>query len=164
MDEDEYIESDDLLYSQTYGIRMFYTGGLHQEMMVGVILEETDDSFLVALPAIAAVDGDKVMLEELPKASPYHRFMKSGFRMVSFATKILQNAYIKYLRSASVDIFPELLEMIGESEEGPAISIAGDQQQSSVSSSPITETELKGKIKEALENGSLLPQQSDKPS
>ena len=179
MDEDDYIESDDLLYSQTYGIRMFYSGGIHQELIVGVVLEETDDSFLVALPVLAAIDGEKVMLEEVPKSAPYHRLLKSGFRMVSFPTELLEEAYMKYLRSVAPEEFPELLDMIDGLEEGPVLEVVGKAKRAEskaetidstksteapVMTSPLTEKELKERVKKALDSGFLLSIQSNKPS
>lgn len=111
--QEDFTDSEDLLGSLAYGIRKFYLSGSWEEILLGVLLEETADSFLIALPARVSNKDNVYILEEVVANVPYARFLKSEFRAVSFAQEIHEQVYVQYLRAKSPSIFPELLDMIG---------------------------------------------------
>jgi hypothetical protein len=111
--EDDFTDSEDLLNSITYGIRKFYLAGSWNDIIIGVMLEESVDSFLVALPAKITINDRMSVLEEVMETA-YVRFLKSDFRAVTFASGMHRKMYIEYLMLKSPSVFPELLDMIGE--------------------------------------------------
>ena len=191
---DDFTESEDLLNSLTYGIRKFYLAGSWDDMILGVMLEETQDSFLIALPAKITKNENVSILEEVME-SPYVRFMKSDFRAVTFASGIHKRMYVEYLILKSPSTFPELLDMIGEkgseqnqSEVAPHQQMHEDLQRLSeidiseaslieeqvelttsagegiLVQGPISDKELKTKVEKALEEGRFLPPQGKLPN
>jgi hypothetical protein len=174
-DDDDYIESDDLLYSYTYGVRLLHTGSKKDEIIIGIMLEETDDSFLLGMAASISRKEDLITIEQVAQGIAYLRFIKTSFRAVSFPPPDFEEAYLHFLKSESADIFPELLEIIGESEESgwepPFVKEVEDipeqQQQPTKSSEQATEQgilingtftsdEVKSKIESAIKAGFLL--------
>jgi hypothetical protein len=192
--DDEYVESEDLLYSYTYGVRLLHTGGKKDEIIIGIMLEETDDSFLIGMAASISrseKDRDLIILEQVANGIAYLRFMKTSFRAVSFPSPDYEEAYLHFLKSESPKIFPELLNLIGEdthsesweepqglqeqekpkteySEERiePQITKPIEQQTEKgiLIDGPFTKEELKKKIEDAIKEGSLLTTHSALPN
>lgn len=113
LEGDDFTNSEDLLNSITYGIRKFYFSGSWDNIILGVVLEETIDSFLVALPVKLTIKENISELEEILEV-PYVRFLKTDFRAVTFVAGLHKAMYIKYITIKSPSEFPELLNMIGE--------------------------------------------------
>ena len=111
---EEFTDSDDLLHSLTYGERQFYDSVDEENSVVGVMLEETNDSFLVAMPArIKSKDGHMVLTVEDSCKCSYIRLMKTAVRIVAFPAEPQRKIYVDYLIKYSPGVFPDLLEMIG---------------------------------------------------
>ena len=145
----EYEASDDLLYSTTYGVRKFHLAGAWGDVLLGVMLEETVDSFLIAIPARLYQEADSYFIKTIEDISeePFVRFMKSEFRAISFAEGIHEKMYLEYLRTKAGTIFPDLLEMIGEDAHG-------DENEPMVVNAPgISESYLKNKVEKAIAEG-----------
>lgn len=117
IEDEDYSGAEDLLQSLAYGIRMFRSGRYGQDTIIGVILEETDDSFLVGMGAGIFQDKNRMIVEELSKGAQYIRLLKSSITLVTFPEKVFELAYLDYLHAESHKIFPELLSMIGEEDE-----------------------------------------------
>jgi hypothetical protein len=112
-------DSDDLLYSRFYGVRQFRFLG-REIPLVGVVLEETDDSFLVGMPVmIAGGDGYMQAAPVDSGRNPFIRLMKSAVGFVALPTEPQDDLYIEYLIENSPSVFPDLLEMIGLKELYP---------------------------------------------
>ena len=183
-ENDEFTDSEDLLNSLTYGIRKFYFSGTWDDIILGVILEETIDSFLIGMPAKLSTKGNTHTLEEMTEV-PYMRFLKSEFRAVSFIAGIQEKMYREYLEIKSPELFPDLLEMIGEveiDEEGDAVRVSDEPTYDEIGElipkeevtiqtpegiivrGNITDTELKNTVEDALKEGRFLPPQGKLPN
>jgi hypothetical protein len=133
--DDDFTDSDDLLHSRTYGPRQYYDSVDEENSVVGVMLEETNDSFLVAMPArIKSKDGHMVLTVEDSGNRPYIRLMKSAVRIVAFPAEPQRKIYVDYLIKYSPGVFPDLLEIIGETESSgqlndEEIPINGDDEE-----------------------------------
>ena len=133
--DDDFTRSDDLLHSLTYGPRQYYDSVDEENSVVGVMLEETNDSFLVAMPArIKSKDGHMVLTVEDSGNRQYIRLMKSAVRIVAFPAEPQRKIYVDYLIKYSPGVFPDLLEMIGETESSgqsnnQEIQIDGDDEE-----------------------------------
>lgn len=133
--DDDFTHSDDLLHSLTYGPRQYYDSVDEENSVVGVMLEETNDSFLVAMPArIKSKDGHMVLTVEDSGNRQYIRLMKSAVRIVAFPAEPQRKIYVDYLIKYSPVVFPDLLEMIGETESSgqsnnQEIQIDGDDEE-----------------------------------
>jgi len=114
LEPEDFTEAEDLLGSFTYGIRKFYLAGSWEDKLLGVMLEETVDSFLIALPVRLIEMEDKQLVLEEVEEGPFVRFMKSDFRAITFAVGKQKSLYLGYLEIKSPSAFPELLDMIGE--------------------------------------------------
>ena len=149
----EYEASDDLLYSTTYGVRKFHLAGAWGDVLLGVMLEETVDSFLIAMPVRLYQDADSYFIKTIEDISEdaYVRFMKSEFRAISFAEGIHEKMYIEYLRCTSGTIFPELLEMIGED------TLGDESEPMFVNATGMSEADLKDKVCNAIAEGCFIP-------
>ena len=111
---DDYCESDDLLNSLTYGVRQFVISENLEDLVVGVLLEETVDSFLVAMPIRFSLDhGQRLPSAVVSGNTAFMRFLKTAVRIVAFPTAQQEAMYINYLIEKSPMIFPELLNIIG---------------------------------------------------
>lgn len=184
--EEDFTDSEDLLNSITYGIRKFYFSGTWQDIIIGVILEETIDSFLIGMPAKLSIEGNTHILEEITEVA-YMRFLKSEFRAVSFAADIQEKMYREYLEIKAPTLFPDILEMIGEYsvsevERDTEEELPGEQtyneigeeipKKEEVIKTPegiivrgnITDIELKNTVEEALKEGRFLPPQGKLPN
>jgi hypothetical protein len=186
-DDDDFTKSEDLLQSITYGIRKFYFSGSWTDLVVGVVLEETEDSFLVALPVTVRIQDTLSLIEAITDL-PYMRFIKSDVRAVTSCEGIHKRMYIEFLTINSTDIFPELLDMIGETVdsntetpietsnremhedmenlsmdhiEKESIQIKKSQEPPEVSGvivkGNITDLELKNKVETAIKEGRFIP-------
>jgi hypothetical protein len=110
--DEEFTDPDDLLQSLTYGARKFCFQG-SEDLGVGVILEETVDSFLVAMPArIISEKGRMTLISFDLDNMPYIRLMKAAVRSVAFPTALQRERYVEYLKVSSPSVFPDLLDMI----------------------------------------------------
>lgn len=148
-EEEQITASEDLMDSLLYGIRMFYFSGSWSEVMLGVMLEENEDSFLVAMPAPVEKREEGIKLVGITYV-PYIRFMKTEFRGVSEPTSILRESYLKFLVENSDSVFPGLMDMIGENDfDGEAPPEVIDL--SEIKGTPkVTEPEMSGVIVNAI--------------
>jgi len=114
-EEDDFSESDDLMDSILYGVREFYLKGSWNELMLGVMLDESEDSFLVAMPALL-FNTEKVVHLMPAIDRPYVRFIKAEFRAVALPSESNNAIYMAYVSHKAPAEFPELLEMLATGE------------------------------------------------
>lgn len=161
INEDDVTDSEDLLFSTFYGIRIFHFSGSWDNIMLGVVLEEIDDSFLVALPASVAKDNNSLVLTGFSHV-PYMRFMKSEFRALSQPTKNMEEAYVSFLEKEAKSVFPDLLSLIGKTIEdvdiedsrvdNPPIEAKGIV----VNSKGLSSKDIDDKVKKAIQEGTFV--------
>lgn len=165
-------DADDLLYSTSYGTREFHSGPKGKDIIIGVILEENEDSFLVAMPVhiLNKEQTSTFILEQLSYNEPFTRLIKNSVSYVSYPEVDHDMAYIDFLQKEAKDIFPELLEMIGaedeeirqEKEDDDELILNPEPVQISGPSGEVlingnfSSEELKEKVESAIRNGNLL--------
>ena len=179
--DEEFTDSDDLLQSLTNGPRQFYCSEDEKNSVVGVMLEETNDSFLVAMPAkIISEEGHMVLTVEDSGKRPYIRLMKSAVRIVAFTAEPQNKIYVDYLIKYSPSVFPGLLGIIGltdfhgqlKDEEIPfkvddefppkfaqeqtAESSKGHEYGASVNGPSLTDSDVEEKVKKAMAEGCFI--------
>ena len=109
----DFSDSDDLLHSLTYAIRRLIFSSW-DDVVVGVMLEENEDSFLVALPVKEInVDGTIWLKDVQTGGDPFIRILKSAVRIVSSPSENVDRKYIEIIAHKAPHVFPELLGMIG---------------------------------------------------
>lgn len=111
-DEDlEISEYEELLYSPFSDLRLFNFAAASP--VLGIMLQETEDSFLVGLPTRLnkQKDSEVLKLEEL-LPFPYIRLFKSNVLYISPLFKIFEFAYIKYLKEIGLPNNPEMIDFL----------------------------------------------------
>lgn len=110
-DTDEYTEEDDLLFSESPGMRVFILSDAGLKTVIGILLEETDDSFLVAMPArLIDVDGNKEM--ESVVDVPFFRLLKSNVSILMHGFEPFRKYYNEYLKDRAKDVYPPALDFV----------------------------------------------------
>lgn len=97
-DTDIIEQEDDLLFSLEVGPRIFLLNNTSETSLLGVLTEETEDSFLVSLPArLVRTDSD---VEIVPYGnSEYFRLMKTGVTLLMFLCEPYTKHYLEYIKN-----------------------------------------------------------------
>lgn len=129
LDETNLLEEDDLTpeYSLMYGIdqgpRIFVFNNADSTTLLGVMLEETDDSFLVAIPSklvqvppiTSSSTTETKIVPFIPV--PYLRIFKSAILTTMYLYGEYAEKYLEYLKDKGEDIYPKLLEVMDSIRE-----------------------------------------------
>lgn len=115
----EISEYEELLYTPFSDFRIFHF--LQSPPILGILLQETDDSFLVGLATklVKQPDSDTLKMEEvLP--FPYLRLFKSNVFYVTPQFNVFEYAYLKYLKEVGLVEHPEMIDFLPDNflEEG----------------------------------------------
>lgn len=115
-DPNDVSAEDSLMYSHFSGPRIFILNDNDKFNMFGVLLEESDDSFLVGLPAKMTSEDGEVKVEPFMPV-PYSRFMKSAILSVSYTFGIFHELYMNYVETKGAELYPEIADYIEEDAE-----------------------------------------------
>lgn len=150
---DDVSEEDELLYSLSMGPRIFNLNNANGTTMLGVLIEETDDSFLVGLPSrlIQAEEGLKV---EPYLSVKFARFFKTSIVSVMFLFDKFYDSYIEYLQTRGREIFPELIELMEFSEEDLVDNFSIDKIKTKLTDEEAEK--LAEKLEEVLSRGGVI--------
>ena len=156
IEEDNFIpEEDVLLFSATPGPRIFTLNNANSTTMLGVLLEETDDSFLVALPS-RLIDIEGKLKVESFMAVPYIRLLKSAVLSVLFPFGSFKAMFIPYIINKGMEIYPELEDLIEDlKEELESPTQAQHKEQSEVVYSGMSNEELEQYLTEKFSRGEI---------
>ncbi len=112
-EEDEVTsDEDDLLFSINQGPRVFVLNTANCPSIAAVVMEETDDSFLVAAAArIVESEGEKAHAEAYSPI-PYFRIMKGSVIGVMPLFGVFYEAYTPYLISQGDSIYTKLIPVV----------------------------------------------------
>lgn len=99
-------ERFELLFSDKGGPRLFFMDNPSLKTVIGILVSETDDSFLVAMPARLIEDGSGY--KEIKPFVPVHyiRLQKSSVTFVSYIFEPFDSIYKEYVESAE-SIYPD---------------------------------------------------------
>lgn len=128
MEEEELMESID-----GPGVRIFSMATSNRSI-IGIVISENSDSFLVAMPCVVMKDTSKdnapVVRSYLPV--PFFRLMKSSIENICFAFAIFKDLYLEYLEHEGYESQPSMQEIIDlildeESEEPSTVSVSAEE-------------------------------------
>lgn len=141
-------EEEDLLYSEVIGPRLFMLNNAAASTLLGIIMEETEDSFLVGFPSkMLKVDETEEYRVDAYVPGPFFRLMKHCVISVMFMVEPFLTPFNEYLESEGPDLYPELLEDLRDTGYELGLDDVGLEE--------ITE-ELADKLKEANRLGSII--------
>lgn len=111
-------EETNLLYPpEEIGIRCFKFNHIPTSFF-GVLIEESDDSFLVALPAYLVAENNKTYLQSpVSEETSVIRLLKSTVFMVTIPKGIPLENYHVFLKEVSPKLYPGLLSELGIESE-----------------------------------------------
>jgi hypothetical protein len=110
---------DILLFSSKPGPRAFVLGDKDDTNFMAVLLEETEDSFLLTLPAIVILRDGVKTVEPYIRDQVYLRLLKSNVKWVMFLRPEYSNMYSKYIKTTTTEQYEqksteELTEKLAE--------------------------------------------------
>jgi hypothetical protein len=153
LDDDDVSDEDVLLFSTFTGNRIFVLNNAHMTNIVGLLLEESDDSFLVGLPA-KMIENDAGYQVQPFAPVPYMRLLKSATMTVMYTFGAIEAMYSDYLRTKGREMYPEVAEYIdgGEAEVQSVQSeaIAPDNVEVSLTVEETAENKVQGMTDEEL--------------
>lgn len=119
--EEEPGPEDILMYSAYPGPRLFILNTADGTNLLGLVLDESDDSFLVGLPsrAITSEAGPKIVAYN---AAPYLRLMKTSLISVMYIPDGFLEMFMQYVTDNGRKIYPEVYDYLeaGETDDQPA--------------------------------------------
>jgi len=153
-------EEDVLLYSHFAGPRIFVINDSSKTNITGILLDESEDSFLVGLPvkfSRETTGKEKIIIEPYIPV-PYFRLMKSSVFSVMFSFDPYLALYLDYVKETGVKLYPEALEYLNvelqESNPSGIIEVGPDEDEQGVKSG-MTDDELREYLFEKYNLGGL---------
>lgn len=105
--DDIYTSEPELMGEDLYRPRIVILNTIAGSSLMCMVLEESDDSFLIALPAKLLRNEDKQTMEIDPYLPvPYARFMKSGILFITPIFGTFEYLYLKYLLAHGIEEYP----------------------------------------------------------
>lgn len=154
IDEDLVSEEDTLLFSTFPGPRLFILNNSSQTNLLGVLLEENDDSFLVGLLSRLLEVDEGTRIEPFIKV-PYLRLMKNSVMTVLFLFGIFKEKYIPYLIEEGEALYPELTDLIEDLREQNPPEIPESPKQDSQTEG-MNDEQLKEYLTEKAYRGEII--------
>lgn len=152
--EDMISEEDGLLFSTFPGPRLLILNNASQTNLLGVVLEETEDSFLVGLPSRLIDSGSDLQVEPFVKV-PYLRLLKSSVLTVLYLFDVFKEKYLAYLIEHGTTLYPDLSDIVEDLKEqyaAPAIS----PKETSEEKLGMSDEDLEEYLSEKLQRGEIL--------
>lgn len=130
-DFDELPLEEELLFTPYPGIRIFSLNNNQQTTLLGILVEETDDSFLVGLPSRMVKDEKTEDLSVVPYLpATFYRLLKTSVEGVLFMEDPFLSEYHKYVVGMNRPEFEEILPILFENfEEEPRTVEADDLEE-----------------------------------
>lgn len=126
IDPESITEEEDLLVTFFSGFRIFTLNNVNSTTVLGVVMTETDDSFLVALPSRLTEQAEhhpdgSVIVTGPPVVVPlsseaYLRLMKNAVLGVSHMYGIFREKYLEYINTEGKKLYPEVFEYLDEED------------------------------------------------
>lgn len=152
------VEEDSLLFSVVPGPRIFTLNNSSSTTLLGVVLEENDDSFLVGIPS-RLLDSDNGMRIEPFVAVPYLRLMKSSVLSVLFLFGVFREKYLPYLIERGVELYPGIADIVDDIVRNEEIQFPepiSSEQEETKEKMGMTDEELKEYLEEKLNKGGIV--------
>lgn len=116
LDEANVSEEDVLMFSTYSGPRVFILNDERKTNILGLVLDESDDSFLVGMPGKALQDAEGNYKIEPFVPVPYLRFLKSGILSLMYVPEPVSTIYQTYLEEKGPEIYPDIADHIEDVE------------------------------------------------
>lgn len=156
VNDDEFVsEEDSLLFSVLPGPRIFTLNNVNSTTMLGVLLEETEDSFLVGLPS-RLIDSEAGLKIDPFMSVPYMRLIKNSVLSVLYPFGVFKEKYIPYLIEQGPTIYPEIADILKDisvSEIPDTPKVSENLEKSEISG--MDQEELKEYLTEKYNNGEI---------
>ena len=151
-------KEEDIMVTMEPGPRIFMLRNEVGTTLLGFVLSETDDSFLVALPSrLIDKEGEKVI--EAFINVPFLRLLKSAVSMVIPPFADFKECFDKYLAESGALRYPDMAEDIGvylsHASPEPADEVLTQEE---FEARQKAEEELTKKLDEAYAQGSVFPE------
>lgn len=147
-DDIEMTDENTLLYTLMAGPRVFVLNNNAMTNVLGLVLDETDDSFLVGIPGIIKDSMGGYHVEAFAP-TPYMRLIKSSVISVMYLMPPVHQMYMDYVEKKGREIYPEIDEYLDseEAEETAAVAsepITPDTTEVSLTAEETTENKVQG--------------------
>lgn len=113
-------EEIDLLESFDVGPRIFVLNNASGTTLLGVVLVETKDSFLVGLPSRMLDVGGSYVIEPFISA-PYTRILKSSVTSVSYLVGVFEEPFLAYIEENFDKALPNYVDVLDLSPRTPSL-------------------------------------------
>lgn len=148
-------EEDVLLFSAFPGPRIFILNNATQTNMLGVLIEETDDSFLVGLPSRLLETEDGVRVEPFVRV-PFLRLMKTSVSTVLYLFDIFKEKYLAYLIEHGTALYPDIRDIIEDLKEQYLVPVESSESSKSEETTGMNNEKLKEYLSEKLQRGEII--------
>lgn len=151
--EEEDSEYDELLFSPYSDLRLFALNDKEKQIpLMGILVREIEDSFLVGLPAKFTKDAEKGYLrieEYLP--FPYIRLYKVNLLYTTPLFGMFKTSYSRYLKEIALKSNPEFIDILPED-----FLIEHDIEDPYMTDEPIDDSELEERLKVKASQAGIL--------
>lgn len=148
-------EEDTLLFSTFPGPRIFILNNATQTNMLGVLIEETDDSFLVGLPS-RLLEAEKGVQVEPFVQVPYLRLMKTSVSTILYLFGIFKDKYLSYLIEHGATLYPDIQDIIEDIKEQHATPVESVETSRKEDKTGMDDEALKEYLSEKLQRGEII--------
>lgn len=117
-------EENILLYTLAVGPRVFVLNNSSMTNVLGLALDETEDSFLVGLPAILKDTIMGALSVESFTPTPYFRLLKSSVISVMYIAPPVDKMYEDYVDKKGSEIYPDLgayMDIVNQDEPSGSV-------------------------------------------
>lgn len=124
-DDVEMTDENILLYTMMAGPRVFVLNNSEMTNVLGLVLDETDDSFLVGIPGIIknTMGGYNV---EAFAPTPYMRLIKASVVSIMYLMPPVHQMYMDYVEKKGREIYPEIDEYLDSEEAEETAAVASE--------------------------------------
>lgn len=149
-------EEDNILYTTYEGPRAVVLNNSSFTLILCTIMQESDDSFLVRMPAKMITEDNSIKATSFV-LNPSVRLLKSSILMVTDVREPFLTPYMDYLKTEGIKYFPDLEQEIFTSNEiSDNTKPEKTMKEDLVFGPGLTEEEYSDKMQDAKKNGNLI--------
>lgn len=155
-DPDNITEEDALLFGLGVSARLFTLNNEANTTLLGILLEETDDSFLVGIPSRLVKSGEEHFIQPFAPV-PYFRLLKNSVMSVMYPFGIFTEKFNEYVKTEGVELYPPLADIMTLDAEEEQVEETPEppQEQNEVQVFGMSDDELKEYLAKRLKEGGI---------